>query len=178
MVRTQQRLRRPGRGVTVINEFIVYNRSAIEALKPHEVPHIIVSIRSPKDPQEARLPTGKHTLGVCRLTFHDMDDAHMAYPAIKKEYETECFSRSQARQIIDLVRANPDAQRLLVHCDAGFSRSPAVAAALSKAITGDDKAFFKRYSPNMRVYRTLLEEFMATAGAIEHGNDDHRDQGR
>lgn len=156
----------------MITEFIVYNRRAIEAIQPHDVPHVIVSIRSPKDPEEARLPTGKHTLGVVRLTFHDMDDAHMAYPAIRKEYEAECFSRSQARQIIDLVRANPTAERLLVHCDAGFSRSPAVAAALSKAITGDDKTFFRRYSPNMRVYRTLLEEFMAAAGANEHGNND------
>jgi hypothetical protein len=38
------------------------------------------------------------------------------------------------------------------------SRSPAVAAALSKVLTGDDAAFFGgRYRPNMRVYRTLLE---------------------
>ncbi len=161
----------------MITEFIVYNRRAIEAVKPHDVPHLIVSIRSPKDPQEARLPTNKHTLGVCRLTFHDMDDAHMAHPALKEQYEAECFGKKQAQQIVTLVRANPGAQRLLVHCDAGFSRSPAVAAALSKALTGDDSLFFKRYSPNMRVYRTLLEELMTTTGATGHGNDDHRDQG-
>lgn len=161
----------------MISEFIVYNRTTIESIDPHEVPHVIVSIRSPKDPNEARLPVGQHTLGVLRLTFHDMDDAHMAYPAIRQEYEAQCFSRDQARQIVTLVRSNPQAQRLLVHCDAGFSRSPAVAAALSKALTGDDRKFFMRYSPNMRVYRMLLEEYMGAAGAND-GDHDHRDQGR
>lgn len=161
----------------MITEFLVFNRASIEALNPHDVPHVIVSIRSPKDPHEAKLPIGKNTLGVCRLTFHDMDDAHMAYPHIRQEYEPECFSRDHARQIVALVRANPQAQRLLVHCDAGFSRSPAVAAALSKALTGDDSKFFRRYSPNMRVYRTLLEEYMGATGAND-GDLNHRDQGR
>lgn len=161
----------------MISEFIVYNRTTIENIVPHDVPHVIVSIRSPKDPKEARLPIGKHTLGVCRLTFHDMDDMHMAYPHIKEQYEHQCFNRSHAREIVKLIRSNPTAQRLLVHCDAGFSRSPAVAAALSKALTGDDKTFFKRYSPNMRVYRTLLEELMATAEVTKNGDDHSRDQG-
>lgn len=155
----------------MITEFYVYNREEIESIEPHDEPHVIVSIRSPKDPKEAVLPIGRYTLKVVRLQFHDMDDFHQraVAPDLWAKYEADCFSRAHARQIIDAVRSCPTAERLLVHCDAGFSRSPAVAAALSKALTGDDTRFFKRYAPNMRVYRTILEEY--------HGDDHHRDQG-
>jgi predicted protein tyrosine phosphatase len=143
----------------VIKEFIVYNRETIESIEPHDVPHVIVSIRSPKDPNEAILPIGPNTLGIVRLVFHDMDDFHKKALAPEKweKYEADCFSTSHARQILELVKDHPSAERLLVHCDAGFSRSPAVAAALSKILTGDDTYFFKHYAPNMRVFRTILE---------------------
>ena len=49
---------------------------------------------------------------------------------------------------------------ILVHCDAGWSRSPAVAAALTKSLLGqDDSHLFKAKSPNMLVYRTLLNVY-------------------
>jgi len=51
-----------------------------------------------------------------------------------------------------------DVRRIIVQCDAGLSRSPAVGAALARVLNGDDAEFFGgRYRPNMRVYRTLLE---------------------
>jgi predicted protein tyrosine phosphatase len=75
------------------------------------------------------------------------------------------FSAAQAREILDFVRANPTAEQIIVHCDAGRCRSTATAAALSKILTGDDKIFFdsplarmRQWSPNMRVYRTILNE--------------------
>jgi hypothetical protein len=69
------------------------------------------------------------------------------------------FSCEQAMKVWQFVlRHLPEIERSLVHCDAGMSRSPAVAAAISKVLTGDDSAFFGgRYRPNIRVYRTLLE---------------------
>lgn len=143
----------------MITEFRVYSRYDIGGLEPdqHEVPHVIVSISTPGSP-EAKLVTNPHTLGVLRLWFHDLNDAAMEHVEIRDQYEAECFNRAQARQVLDLVSAHPEAQRLLVHCDAGLSRSPAVAAALSKILLGDDSHFFKRYHPNSRVYRTILEE--------------------
>ena len=49
-------------------------------------------------------------------------------------------------------------ERSIVHCDAGKSRSPGVAAALARVLDGDDASYFGgRYTPNARVYRTLLE---------------------
>jgi protein-tyrosine phosphatase len=46
---------------------------------------------------------------------------------------------------------------VVVHCEAGVSRSPTVAAALCKGMGGDDRRFFRRYQPNMHVYRLMLE---------------------
>jgi len=44
----------------------------------------------------------------------------------------------------------------MVHCEAGMSRSPAVGAAISKLRWDDDQVFFDKYTPNMRVYRHIM----------------------
>lgn len=149
-------------------EFFVYSRKMIELIKPHEVPHVIVSITTPGDPKGADLPVCKHTLGVLRLQFHDTNDEMldarvlaMEDPATVEHYVACCVNRSHARQILDLVAAHPTAEHFIVHCDAGMSRSPAIAAAISKIVLGDDANFFKWYHPNTRVYRMILEEHAA-----------------
>lgn len=49
----------------------------------------------------------------------------------------------------------------MVRFYAGYSRSPAVAAAIAKAFGVDDEEYFSggRYCPNRHVYRTMLNEF-------------------
>lgn len=66
------------------------------------------------------------------------------------------FNEQMAYDIIAFwSKINPKV--FVIHCDTGFSRSPAVAAALT-SINGDsDLEFFSRYRPNMFVYRTLVE---------------------
>ena len=69
-----------------------------------------------------------------------------------------------AKQILNAVEKYKDSvEEIIVHCDAGFSRSPAVAAALSLWLNGDDSEFFDRnhYCPNTWVYRKLLNEMIA-----------------
>lgn len=47
----------------------------------------------------------------------------------------------------------------VVDCDAGYSRSPAVAAALAKALRESDEEFFGHdYCINNHVYTTLLKQ--------------------
>lgn len=141
----------------MITEFFIYSRHAVEAVPPHDVPHIIVSITTPGDPDyPAKIKTNHATLGLLRLTFHDLD----RIPPGHEEFvvEAELFQPSQARQILAMVKEHPTAQRLIVHCDAGLSRSPAVAAALSKILVGNDDYFFRDYHPNRRVYRMILDE--------------------
>jgi rhodanese-related sulfurtransferase len=65
----------------------------------------------------------------------------------------------QANQILDFALKHLDnVSTLLVHCEAGQSRSPAVAAALSLLWGLDEKRWFNPpYTPNMIVYRLLLK---------------------
>lgn len=52
-----------------------------------------------------------------------------------------------------------DIEKIIVHCDAGVSRSAGICAALMNIFEGDDWAIFDnpKYCPNMTCYRSLLE---------------------
>lgn len=140
--------------------FFVYSRPAVESIAPHDVPHVIVSITTVAHDQ-ARLPTNGHTLEVLRLSFPDADGA------VAPWREEDLFSPSHANAVWDLVERHREAiEHLVVHCDAGQSRSQAVAAAISRALLGEDEAFFARSHPNRRVYSTLLQVFVDRGGVL------------
>lgn len=87
--------------------------------------------------------------------------------------ENELFNADDANKILNFVQQNSRAEKIIIHCDMGKSRSTAVAAALSKILTGDDKLFFNsssarmmRWIPNMRVYRTILDEYYNKNGTL------------
>ncbi len=46
---------------------------------------------------------------------------------------------------------------IVVHCEQGMSRSPAVAATLCKGKGGDDARFWRQYQPNPYVYRLVMD---------------------
>lgn len=133
-------------------EFFVYSRGAIERLPPHDVQHVIISITTTAD-DRAKLPTSAACRGVLRLVFPDFDEPAPNTPSALAGAE-------HARAIWDFIEQHLEGlERVVLHCDAGVSRSPAVAAALAKCLEGDDSEFFRRYRPNMRVYRALLDEW-------------------
>lgn len=144
-------------------KFFIYSRQHIEATSPHDETNIIISIRTPGDPKEARLPISPTTLGVLRQDFHDIDcypadvEIHLIGEGGDKVDPKTLFTPEQAREILDFVSSKLPVEHVLVHCDAGWSRSPAVAAALSKIHTGEDDDFFRRFHPNMRVYNAILK---------------------
>lgn len=151
-------------------EIFVYSRAAIERVPPHDVPHIVISITTTED-DRARIPSSPHCKGVLRLVFHDAD------APTATSSEEALFSAAHADAIWDFVLAHrADVERVILHCDAGVSRSPGVAAAVSKALLGDAAEYFRRYRPNMLVYRTLLKPLpRARRGvAVMHGGDESR----
>ena len=132
-------------------EILVYSRGAIERLPPHDVPHVIVSITTTSD-DEAELPIDEHCKGVLRLAFLDAESLPADAPGQ--------FTSQQASAICVFVQKHRlNVRRIVVHCDAGVSRSPAVAAALAVCLGKSDEEFFRRYRPNMFVYRCLLNEW-------------------
>ncbi|NLF69520.1 MAG: hypothetical protein GX575_10755 [Candidatus Anammoximicrobium sp.] len=67
------------------------------------------------------------------------------------------FTPALAAEILDFVANVWDkVEVLLIHCDVGLSRSPAVAAALSRIYYGDDGPWFELDFPNRLVYEVLV----------------------
>lgn len=150
----------------------VYSRPLIESIVPVPDPHIIVSINCPGE-EPARIRTSRATLGRVNLFFWDLDKVPEDYDGTHVRAhgsdttftlkEADLCQPTDAVKIVDLVEAHPEAKEILIHCTAGKSRSAAVAAALEKVLNGSDAPIFdnKRYTPNMRVYRMVLEEWYA-----------------
>lgn len=124
---------------------------------------VVISITDPKsDP--VSLPVLE--ADVLRLNFHDLDRTYpISCPAIV------LFDVKTAQRIKDFITqklwlhmgrsSDSDNSELVVvvHCEAGISRSSGVAAALSKHYLGDDSIFFgnaSRYLPNRLAYSVLL----------------------
>ena len=93
----------------------------------------------------------ENAVGVLQLAF--LDTPHLV---------ENCFSKEQAQAILDFVDWCGDRiEVLMIHCEAGISRSPGVAAAIAhiKGGPGSEQRFFEGdFWPNHLVYRTILEE--------------------
>jgi len=148
-------------------KFIIYPRREIETVKPHEERHLIISIRTPGDPKEAKLPINERTMGVLRLLFDDIPDVPegVEEELVKQQRDLGgrdllFFDKVMAREIFDFVRPHKETVgTIIVHCDAGVSRSPAVAAGIAKMVfEQNDMVFFDEYYPNSRVYRILTAD--------------------
>lgn len=133
-------------------DFEIYSRPGIQALKSFPVYYVIISISTTLS-EPAKLPVGDvNCRGVLRMAFEDTD------------YELDgAFQDYHAKAVVDFteqfIRGQPDLEYVLLHCDAGISRSPAVAAAIAVMLGESDKRFFRHYKPNMRVYRKILNEW-------------------
>jgi predicted protein tyrosine phosphatase len=153
-----------------MKEIFVYSRPAVEAIEPHTEPHLVISINCPGEPP-AKIRSNRAQLGRVNLFFWDIDRLeslpdgrvrlHGSDTVFENIKEADLCQATDAKAIVDLVEAHPEARNIVIHCTAGKSRSAAVAAALHKVLNGSDAPIFdnKRYSPNMRVYRMVLEEW-------------------
>jgi len=91
-----------------------------------------------------------------KLSFSDADGKGLDVYGNPVE-ESDLMTDEDARKVAAFAYAHQHVY-ILVHCDAGISRSAGVAAAILKHFTGDDGAVFNsgRYFPNMWCYRKTL----------------------
>lgn len=138
-------------------DFYVINRNEAEnGVNTCCVPHIIISVHTPGD-KPVKLKTNDKTLDELHMCFYDLSsDSYDEHEWLDK---TLLFNATHADEILAFVRMNPSADAIIVHCDAGLSRSPAIAGALSKIMNNDDTVYFKKYHPNTRVYKTILKTY-------------------
>lgn len=131
------------------------------------IPHIIISIQDPNNRKSFKgVGTTDQTLEVLNLDFHDVSSKKGYIPkmlmGIPEDQEIIYFNKKHAKKVISIYERNKDkADIVAIHCDAGMSRSPGIAAALQKIHTGNDFLWFNTKTPNMLVYRTIMEEYYA-----------------
>jgi predicted protein tyrosine phosphatase len=101
----------------------------------------------------------ENRVALLQLAFMDIDRPLSPTSKHANDPDTKFFDQEQAQKIINFAKSVWDKiDVLLVHCEAGVSRSPAVAAALSVIFNGprSDNTYFKQYIPNRHVYKTIL----------------------
>jgi predicted protein tyrosine phosphatase len=128
-----------------------------------KTPHAIISITDPDSDLPSFAPN-ENRIGNLSLRFYDLEDISEEM-SLKDavEYVTMfghgLFKDNQAAEIVDFVeRVKNKAKGILVHCEAGVSRSAAVAAVIELMLNGSNERVFndRRYSPNQYVYAKLL----------------------
>ena len=87
----------------------------------------------------------------CKLHFDDVESGG-----------SNCITDKDAVRIASFVNSIKDkADLLIVHCEAGISRSSGVAAAIMKFLHNNDTPIFNNtlFCPNMTCYRKILDAF-------------------
>ena len=134
-------------------DFITLNQKEITDVKIYgqiNVPHIVISITGEKGPNTPMLLNNSR-IGLLQLKFDDVGNIDNTYLF---------FTKDQAKQILEFVdKYIKGVSLIIVQCQAGLSRSVAVAAALSKIINYTDDKIFTKGIPNMFVYTTILETY-------------------
>ena len=136
-------------------EIRVCDREEIERGIPVRTDYVVISIRDPGKPR-AKVKPQCGLRDVLFLAFHDTEpSANFELPP-----EMKPITPAQADEIRNFVQKHESAiGAIVVHCEQGMSRSPAVAAAISDALGLDGRRFWQLYTPNQHVYHTVADAF-------------------
>ena len=154
----------------------VLSREMFEKFIPEEIA-IAISIT---DPNSEKVKPNKTFLDILSLQFHDVDHRikkqkdckscdgtgkSKLFPDINgghcyactNKMDIKVFDESYAEKILEFVSTYAlEVDLIVVHCEAGISRSAGTASALSLIYNGEDQYYFDHYLPNMLVYRKIL----------------------
>ena len=145
-------------------EYVVFNRKAIDNFA-------IISIQEVEtDGNGFTFDVSGNCKGVLNLRFSDVNFDMFTTEESKKYLDKQIslgnvklFDEEDAKKIkkfVDNMNKRRDVQTLIIHCAAGVSRSPAVAAAISQYLFGKEGNFFETQVPNKYVYEKLLKELV------------------
>ena len=149
-------------------KFIVTSREDIQRGLLVKQPYVVISIRDPGKPK-ARVRRPGHCRGVLFLDFHDAEPAdRFALPQGIKLMTPD--DAAAIRQFFQEHQSSIGA--VVVHCEQGMSRSPAVARALAQVTGGNSSYFQKHYQPNAYVFRLMMDAFSPNKDDI-HQNRSH-----
>lgn len=123
----------------------------IEESKQLQYPTLVISIRTFGDLLPIELADNS-IANLIHTEFFEFNDEIVDLPQL------HCIQTADAVRIAETVFKYKDkVSQIIVHCDAGISRSAGVAAAISKFFNNDDMIFFTTiYTPNMTCYSEVL----------------------
>lgn len=124
---------------------------------------LVISIVSPG----RQHPIGMHGTNIHKFQFHDVTEEYMVNDRIIRPMEKEI-----AESIVEIAMNNRDCDRWVIHCEAGISRSPAVAIGLSKFIAfRPNRQQLKKMFPlyNKYVCKLIEEAMQVKIDEIEKG---------
>lgn len=122
-----------------------------------DISYIVISVTDPES-SDAEIFDSQFLVDVLRLKFCDVDAANK-FKFDFSESKEIFMNESQAEQILLFVKKNLEKISLIVcQCEQGVSRSPAIAAGLSKILQNEDDFFLKNFWANRWVYNLLIEE--------------------
>ena len=140
-------------------KIIVTDRFGIEAGIQIQNAYVVISIHDPSR-SPANVPRQANLRDVLVLSFNDADPA--AYATEGGPPDVQPMTSEQAARVWDFVdRHRSEIETIVVHCEGGYSRSPAVAAAIAEGLGLDHRRFLQNYMPNQHVYHTMLDAFDA-----------------
>ena len=132
-------------------KFLVLNKlymsgdqEMITDIDAQKIPYVILSILSPEwGVDSVKLST---ELQYCRdhktVLFHDVTKSGEVNSLITITEPVTPINETHAKEIIDFaLRWKDDVCDFIIHCEAGLSRSPGVALALSEILNGSDSDF-------------------------------------
>ena len=99
---------------------------------------------------------------ILKLCFADADAPGIDVYG-REASSSDLMQPEDGQKIKELLGRHPNTD-IIVHCDAGISRSAGVAAGILKAIIGDDSQIYDNptYYPNSHCYRTTLNALLGS----------------
>jgi predicted protein tyrosine phosphatase len=128
-----------------------------------DVPYVVISISDPPPAGEpARIPQRWGLRGVLRLAFLDTDPGRHEYGLYQGTSVNELSMQpSDGQAIWEFVkRWQNEVGAIVIHCEAGVSRSPSVAMALADALEWGRSCIEWTFNPtepppNLHVYQVV-----------------------
>lgn len=155
------------------------SRDQAEAYTPWSGREVCISITDPVDPRygvsekrPADLSVGFE--GILRLQFHDIDDT-LFNPDLSEEAERELrdlfMDEDEALQIAEFVRKarTLGIDTIIIHCEAGVSRSVGVARAISEWMGANPPSSYAMHGRGNEYVRRLVGEALEARQAKPRG---------
>lgn len=148
-------------------EIIVTNREEIEHGLVVRSSYLLISIRDPdKGPVRYKKPCG--LVAALEIAFHDAEPTAGFTPPSN----IQMMTHANAQQIADfIVQQTGHVDTLVVHCEQGMSRSPAVALAIAEYFELNTSWIEKSYQPNQYVYGLVIDALREVTPAVGTMND-------